>query len=326
MVQRPGRQRSVGFGAQLSTCFAFSLVSVVFLLSAIQHSAAQTSNPQTSDPQTSSRIDCTSLNSHILKESVHYCVLLPPGYDATAASSTRYPVLYFLHGLGENEQALFKSGGWDLVEDLRQQGKIGNFVIVTPEAKGSFYINSADGKVRYSDFFVQEFIPFIENKYHVKQERSARGISGISMGGYGALRFAFAYPELFSSVSAESAALITQSPEELDEAFEPEQGPMDSLIRSVFGHPIDVRHWKQNDPLLLAKQNKQRLSRLAIYFNCGQDDDFDFEIGAQALDRQLNSEKIKHEFHLYPGTHSAAYFLKHLDETMQFHWRGFAAK
>jgi enterochelin esterase family protein len=292
----------------------------VFLFAAIQDSVAQTS-----DLQASSRIDCASLSSRILKESVHYCVLLPPGYDAVAGSSLRYPVLYFLHGLGENEQALFKSGGWDLVEDLRQQGKIGSFIIVTPEAKGSFYINSADGKRRYSDFFVQEFIPFIESKYHIKQERSARGISGISMGGYGALRFAFAYPELFSSVSAESAALITESPEELDAAFEPE-GPMDGVMRSVFGNPINIPHWKQNNPLLLAKQNKQRLSKLAIYFNCGQDDDFDFEIGAEELDRQLKAEKIRHEFHLYPGTHSPAYFLKHLDETMEFHWRAFEAK
>ncbi|MCU1297340.1 MAG: putative esterase, partial [Acidobacteriaceae bacterium] len=123
-------------------------------------------------------------------------------------------MLYFLHGLGENEQALFKSGGWDLIEDLRQQHKIGDFLIVAPEAKRSFYINSADGKVEYSDFFTKEFMPYIEGKYRIKHERSARAISGISMGGYGALRFAFAYPELFSSVSAQSAALITESPEE----------------------------------------------------------------------------------------------------------------
>jgi S-formylglutathione hydrolase FrmB len=254
-------------------------------------------------------------------------VLVPPSYDSKEATSTKYPVLYFLHGLGENEQELFKSGGWDVVEDLRQQHKIGDFLIVTPEAKGSFYINSADGKVLYSDFFIKEFIPYIEHKYRVKSDRAARAISGISMGGYGALRFAFAHPELFSSVSAQSAALITESPKELDNELNEEMdpdGPMDTIIGSVFGNPINIPHWKQNNPLVLAKQNKLELGKLAIYFNCGQDDDFDFEIGAEALNKLLTSEGIKHEYHLYPGTHSPAYFLKHLGETIEFHSKLFA--
>ena len=127
-------------------------------------------------------------------------------------------MLYFLHGLGDNEQTLFNSGGWTLLDDLRRQHKMGEFLIVAPEGGRSFYINSADGSVRYSDFFLQEFIPLIETKYRVSKGRSNRAISGISMGGYGALRFAFSHPELFSAVSAQSAALITESPQELDTA------------------------------------------------------------------------------------------------------------
>src|SRR5882762_2651675 len=166
------------------------------------------------------RIDCNALKSQILGQPVHYCVMLPPGYDAAAAghSPRRYPVLYFLHGLGDNEQTFFKTGGWTLVEDLRQQGQISDFLIVAPEGRSSFYINSADGRVRYDDFFLREFIPYIETHYSIRRERSARAISGISMGGYGALRFAFAHPEMFSSVSAQSAALITDSPRNLSAA------------------------------------------------------------------------------------------------------------
>jgi len=87
-----------------------------------------------------SRIDCNALKSRILADTVHYCVLLPPTYDSTPAK--HYPILYFLHGLGENEQTLFKTGGWNLIEDLRQQHKIGDFLMVTPEAKASFYVTS----------------------------------------------------------------------------------------------------------------------------------------------------------------------------------------
>jgi S-formylglutathione hydrolase FrmB len=269
-----------------------------------------------------SRIDCDALNSRILGQSVHYCVMLPAGYDAPDHAGQRYPVLYYLHGLGDNEQSLFKSGGWNLVEDVRQQHKIGDFLIVSPEAKASFYVNSADGKIRYSDFFLREFLPYIENKYRIRRERDARAISGLSMGGYGALRFAFANPDLFSSVSVQSPALITESPQDLTAAMN-SGTPLGGPLASAFGNPINVPHWKQNSPFVLAKENKTAIAKLAIYFNCGQDDEFGFEVGAAALDRQLKAEGIKHEFHLYPGNHGSRYFLAHLAETMQFHWRVF---
>src|SRR6476660_2714396 len=117
-----------------------------------------------------SRIDCSALNSKILKQVVHYCVYLPAGYDtgATQHSPQRYPVLYLLHGLGDNEQTLFNSGGWTLLDDLRKQHKMGDFLIVAPEGGRTFYINSADGSVRYNDFFLQEFMPLIEHKYSIR--------------------------------------------------------------------------------------------------------------------------------------------------------------
>jgi S-formylglutathione hydrolase FrmB len=272
-----------------------------------------------------SRIDCSALNSRILRRAVRYCVMLPPEYDSAGAAHTRYPVLYFLHGLGENEQTLFQSGGWNLIQDLRQQHKIGDFLVVAPDGWDSFFINSADGKVRYSDFFLREFIPYIEGKYRVRRERSERAISGVSMGGYGAIRFAFAYPEMFSSVSAQSAALITASPRDLDAALR-SGAPLGRLMGKVFGNPIDIAHWQANDPFVLARRNKNRLKTVSIYFNCGTSDEYGFEKGAMALDRQLTAERVKHEFHLYPGNHGLEYFLSHLDETLEFHWRAFKGK
>jgi len=272
-----------------------------------------------------SRIDCNALKSKILGDTVHYCVLLPSGYEAATHHSSRYPVLYFLHGLGDDERTLLKSGGWNLVEDLRQQHKIGDFLIVTPEARASFYVNSADGKVRYSDFFLREFVSYIEGKYRIRQERSGRAISGISMGGYGALRFAFAYPEMFAAVSAQSAALMTESPQELNAALR-SGAPLGKLLGPTFGNPIKVAHWKENEPFELAKKNKVTVGNLAIYFNCGRDDEYNFEVGAKMLDQQLQEEGIKHEFHLYPGDHSGSYFLEHLGEVMEFHSQKFAAE
>jgi len=287
-------------------------LSCLFLLMAVASAAAQ------------SRIDCSAMNSRILKQVVHYCVYLPSGYDAGAAQHPpqRYPVLYFLHGLGDNEQTLFNSGGWTLVDDLRNQHKMGDFLIAAPEGRRSFYINSADGSVLYSDFFLQEFLPHIESKYRVRAGRTGRAISGISMGGYGALRFGFAHPELFSAVSAQSAALITESPRELD-AVSQTGSPLVGILGAVFGKPINVPHWNENNPFVLAKRNTAALRKMAIYFNCGQDDNYGFEKGAAALHDGLQKESVKHEYHPYPGDHSLPYFMSHFAEVMEFHSRAF---
>ena len=273
------------------------------------------------------RVDCSALQSHILKRNVHYCVQVPGSYDQKEASGQpkKFPVLYYLHGLGDNEQSFSRSGGWTLIEDLRAQGKIGDFLVVAPEGFASFYINSADGSERYSDFFLREFIPFIEKKYRVLPGREARAITGISMGGYGALRFAFAYPELFSAVSAQSAALILETPEQLNAMAQERSQDIRDAFAPLLGDPINVGHWQANDPFTLARKNKAALKNTAIYFNCGQIDDYGFEKGAAALDKQLTSEGIAHEYRPYPGGHNVNYFLSHLGEVMEFHSRSFAA-
>jgi len=270
-----------------------------------------------------SRIDCSAIKSSILKRPMHYCVCVPSGYDAGTKKSPprRYPILYFLHGLGDNEQTLFNSGGWTLLDDLRSRHEMGDFLIVAPEGGRSFYINSADGSVRYSDFFLQEFMPAIEKKYRIRG-RADRAISGISMGGYGALRFAFAHAELFSAVSAQSAALITESPKQLDSAARAGL-PLLTVLSPVFGKPIDVWLWNEYNPLLLARKNAAALQKVTIYFNCGQDDNYGFEKGAAALHDELLKEHVTHEYHLYPGDHSITYFLAHFAEVMEFHSRAF---
>jgi len=266
------------------------------------------------------RIDCSVFNSPILHRPVRYCVMLPPNYETGA--KTKYPILYFLHGLGENEQTLLQSGGWGLIEDLRHDHKVGDFLMVAPEGRGSFFINSADGRDRYSDFFLSEFLPFIETHYRVIRERRSRGVTGLSMGGYGALRFAFAYPELFGSVSAQSPALITEPPRELNSDLR-DAGPLAKLLGMVFGNPINIAHWNQNNPFQLARKNQAQVRSQAIYVNCGQQDEYGFAAAAEQMHKQLLAEKISHEFHLYPGGHNAEYFLSHLGETIEFHWHAF---
>ncbi len=264
------------------------------------------------------RAECQFAPSRILPQPVPYCALLPPSYDADA--TRRYPVLYFLHGLGDNEQSLIRFGGWNLIEDLWSKRQLGEFVIVTPEGGASFYVNSHDGRVRYEAFFLQEFLPFIEHRYRILPGRKFRAIGGISMGGYGALHFALKYPSRFAAVSAHSAALIEHLSARIGtNAAVP---PRLRILGQVFGSPPDPAFWDRNNPIVLAR-TAPGLTGMAIYFDCGSEDDYGFGAGAQALHRVLDSRKIPHEFHLYPGRHNWKYFAAHLSASLEFHSQHF---
>jgi S-formylglutathione hydrolase FrmB len=258
------------------------------------------------------RAECNSLPSKILEHAVPYCILLPPGYGKDAAR--RYPILYFLHGLGDNEQMFVHSGGFNIAEDLWEAGQIDDFLIATPAAGASFYINSFDGRQRYEDFFVREFMPAIERRYRAREGRATRAIAGISMGGYGALHLAFRHPEMFCAVSAHSAALIEKLPA-ISVADPAASGRM-RLLGTVFGSPPDRTFWDRNNPLVMART--ANLAGLKIYFDCGSDDDYGFNVGAEALDRILSARHAAHEFHIYPGTHNWQYFAEHLPASLEF--------
>jgi S-formylglutathione hydrolase FrmB len=267
--------------------------------------------------QANARAECVSLPSTILERAVPYCVLLPPSYDTD--KTRRYPVLYLLHGLGDNDQFLIHSGGMNLVQDLWERKQLGEFLIVTPAAGTSFYINSQDGKRRFEDFFLQEFMPGVEKRYRAQSGRSSRGIAGISMGGYGALHIAFRHPQLFAAVGAHSAALIEKLPKVT--AQNARQMSQLRVLGEAFGSPFDAAFWNQNDPLTIART--ANLTGLKIYFDCGSEDDYGFDSGAVALDKLLTSRHIPHEFHLYPGGHDWDYFAVHLPALLEFEFRAF---
>jgi putative tributyrin esterase len=261
--------------------------------------------------------ECLSLPSRILNHPVAYCVLLPPSYQTE--KTRRYPVLYYLHGLGDNQQMFLRAGGMNLVQDLWEQKGIGEFLIVTPDADASFYVNSHDGKERYEDFLLREFLPQIEKRYRTIPGRKSRGIAGISMGGYGALHLAFRHPELFGAVSAESAALIERLPAVT--VAEPRQRAARRVLGGTFGSPPDPAFFDRNNPLTLARTF--RPGGLKIDFNCGTEDSYGFDAGAQALDKILTGRGIRHEFHLYPGGHNWTYFAEQMPDSLEFHSEAF---
>jgi S-formylglutathione hydrolase FrmB len=269
-----------------------------------------------SSAQAAARVECSTVPSKILGHDVPYCALLPPSYDEQA--TRKFPALYYLHGLGDSERSMVNTGAWNMYLDMVEQGKVGEYLIVTPAGYTSFYVNSVDGKVRYEDFFIKEFLPFVEHKYRVRAERSTRGLLGVSMGGYGAMRFAFKYPQLFGSVSTHMAALRESRPPELGGTV---QG---ALSAAIFGEPFDEAYYKEQSPFTLArKASLAQLKHTAIYFDCGKDDNYGFTVGNEAMDKLLASRGIAHETHIDPGAHSVWFVAEHLPNSLAFESKAF---
>ena len=254
------------------------------------------------------RVECGSVTSRYVPHPVAYCALLPPGYDAQP--SRKFPALYFLHGLGGDHTFLVSGPGWGVIEDEQEQKRIGEFVIITPQADNSFYVNSKNGGVEYEDFFVRDFIPRMEKRFRLLDDRQNRAIGGISMGGYGALRFAFKYPQMFVAVIAHMPALLQQLPVGTGQTgLAPYLGP-------AFGHPLDEAYWKANTPFVFAAT--ANLRGLKIYFDCGDQDDFGFDAGERDMDKMLSARRIPHVAHIYPGRHSWQFVAEHIQDSLKF--------
>jgi S-formylglutathione hydrolase FrmB len=288
------------------------LVVLGCLLSLVALSEAQSANPH-------SKVECATLESRILARAVPYCVMLPPSY--TQDKTRRYPVAYYLHGLGDNEQSLVNLGGWSIYDRLTREKKIGEFAVVAPAGFTSFYINSRDGKFRYEDFFLREFMPAMEKRYRIGTTRSQRGIMGISMGGFGAMHYGFKYPEKFAAVSANMPALI----EHLPRGLSPER--QQKLLGALFGDPPDGAYYEKNSAFRLAlRAPMSALRRTTIYFDCGAQDRYGFNAGTVAMDKLLTQHGVPHEAHIYPGGHDWPFVLEHLAASLEAQSKGLGAK
>src|SRR5260370_33444460 len=129
------------------------LASFLLMLSAVTATAA------------GGRVQCGTVKSRHMPRPVGYCALLPPSYDVQPTK--KFPVLYFLHGLGGDQSFLVSSGGWNVIDDAWEQKRFAEFVVITPQAGKSFYINSKGGQTKYEDFFIGDFVPQMEKQFRL---------------------------------------------------------------------------------------------------------------------------------------------------------------
>ena len=272
-----------------------------------------------------STIEFKSFDSQSLGMPEHYSIFLPPSY--AKEPSRTYPVLYFLHGLNNDETSWTVDLYGHLqnsVEQMMLSGKLPEFVMVHPRGDNSFYCNYIDGSKRYEDLLTQELIAYMEAHYRARKGRENRAIAGTSMGAYGALKIAMKYPDLYAAVAGQSAIIFPGSnPLAISEEVKTSRfySFFVNMMTPIFGNPIRQDLWDANNPLVLAKSRK--LDGLKIYFDYGTDDRYipmvHLDEGCKALDRILTDENFPHTFKIRPGEpHGWALVSAHLDETLPF--------
>jgi S-formylglutathione hydrolase FrmB len=166
-----------------------------------------------------------------------------------------------------------------------------------------WYMNSFDGKVKYEDFFIKEFIPAVEKIYRIKSKKTYRGIAGLSMGGYGSLLYSLKYPQLFAAAAPLSAGVYDD-----DEIT----AMTDSDWTRVYGQVFDTtlkgkdrlnKAWYDNSILQLVKAKQaDDLAGVRYWIDCG-DDDF-LTKGNCLLHLVLTGKKVRHEFRVRDGAHT----------------------
>jgi enterochelin esterase-like enzyme len=260
--------------------------------------------------QTGKVMDDLSMTSKILKMERKYAIYLPPDYETSQRS---YPVLYLLHGSGDDQTGWVQFGEvLHIADEAINLGNATPMIIVMPDANTGQrgYFNDVKGEWRYEDFFFEEFIPFIEKQYRIKTEKRFRAISGLSMGGGGTFVYALHHPEMFSSACPLSASIGLLSPEQAKENL------MQRGMTNLTDAEIET-YFKRNSVLALIDSiPDDKKSEVRWYIDCG-DDDFLFE-GNSLVHIAMRKKGIPHEFRIRDGGHTWTYWRASLPTVLTF--------
>ena len=274
------------------------IISLLVLLNSLEFSFAQ-----------SKVFDNLKMNSEILDMERNYSVYLPPDYDT---SSRSYPVLYLLHGLGDDHTGWVQFGEVKKIADNSiLNGDATPMIIIMPDANTGVigYFNIPSRNWMYEDFFFEELMPYVESKYRIKSNKRFRAISGLSMGGGGTITYALHRPDLFSAAAPLSAATgsldIDKSIQRLNSfGFKYNRDEVRSLLKS--NHPLELI-----DDIPLNKLNSVRW-----FIDCG-DDDYLYEDNS-LLHIAFSDRGINHEYRVRDGAHNWTYWRGSLPKVLEF--------
>jgi putative tributyrin esterase len=248
------------------------------------------------------RVETVRFQSKIVNTTLPYNVILPTDYDTSPA--TRYPVLYLLHGLeGHYSDWVARTNVVDYAAEYRM-------ILVMPEGNDGWYTDSGTSATdKYESYIINELIPDVQQRYRAIQARYGRSIAGLSMGGYGAIKFGLKYPASFVFAGSMSGAFgVTR--------FTAKESWGDSV--NLFG-AVGSETRLANDLFnLIDKLSTARVSSLPyFYFDCGTEDSRLIFPSNRELSQLMFEKKIPHEFRQMPGDHSWAYWDKQVQEVLK---------
>lgn len=258
--------------------------------------------------QTGRVYDDLSLSSKILSMDRKYAIYLPPDYQTSQRS---YPVLYLLHGAGDDQTGWVQFGEVLRITDTAiRDGLATPMIIVMPDANTGKrgYFNDIRNEWRYEDFIFEEFIPFIEKEYRIKGTKRYRAVAGLSMGGGGSFMYALHHPEMFSSACPLSAYIGPSNIDQIRNRLNPEI--------NYSGEELSNYLERHNALNLIETMSTEDISSVRWYIDCG-DDDFLYE-GNSLIHIAMKKKEIPHEYRVRDGRHSWTYWRESLPQVLKF--------
>ncbi len=254
-------------------------------------------------------VQTVSFRSKLVNALLPYRALLPATYTSKEQAQQRYPVLYLLHGFSGHYD------NWVALTRLKEYASSYNFIIITPEGNDGWYTDSATvAAAKYESYILQELIPDVQRRYRAIETREGRAIAGLSMGGYGALKFGFKHPELFAFAASLSGALGAAAWTEND--LREFGAALPRSVMETFG-PAGSSTRAANDLMKLAREfPADRLNTLPyLYLDCGTEDGLlPF---SRSLADLLLQRKIPHEYRELPGSHNWQYWDAQVREVLR---------
>jgi S-formylglutathione hydrolase FrmB len=251
------------------------------------------------------RIETVKFQSKLVNATLPYNVILPADYDASR--NTRYPVLYLLHGLDGHYS------DWISHTNIADYASEYSLIIVMPEGNDGWYTDSATVATdKYESYILKELLPDVEARYRTIQARYGRAIAGLSMGGYGAIKFGLKSPQTFAFAASMSGVfnVMRLTEKEIPASWKHSLdlvGPVDSDMRQA------------NDLFeLIEKLPAGRVQSLPyFYFDCGTEDLPLIFASNRQMALVMYEKKIPHEFRELPGDHSWAYWDRQVQEVLR---------
>lgn len=288
-------------------------------------------------------VETARFESAALGVAKSFRIYLPDGY---AASSADYPVIYLVHGWGATERTWTEDAGLTEAAD----GMNLQAIVVMPDGDRGMHVNGrtavpydtcmADAAptrnrrerrdefcVRtpnYEDYIVNDLIPHVDNHYRTVARREGRAVSGESMGGFAAMTLTFRHRGVFGAVASHSGfiAPLYGGPRpyvkgQAKMLSQQELMASPNLVeqREILGS--DINNWREHSPDHLAAALKS--GDIAIYFDCGTEDEFGFLDLSLYLHDRLTELGIEHAFHTAPGAHNDGFFRQRIMESLRFH-------